>query len=316
MFEPTLAKNLRHAIMTVFYDGRVVPRHTEYEHFYEDTVDGQIYASVTAKTGILDKQHLKQWAANKAVESLVEFLETHSDYDPMELARAIEDAKYAHKKHLDIAASWGSASHDIVDTYVSLWMEGKRPLSIKDVIPEGTEPESISAALGAEKFFNEYTCFPIVSEKKIVSKRFNYAGTLDGLYLIGKVYKEREGDKNCEHDWWERGEDKIWCEKCQRTEELVLTLLDLKTSNQILDKRDYAWQVACYGMTLTEMVGIKPKQYWILQILKNKPDYVVGVVSRPKDMYKEFLMANELHNRISDGGETVVPLKKKNVIKL
>lgn len=316
MFVPSLAKNLRTAIATVFYDGRVVPRHTEYEHFYEDTVDGQIYASVTAKTGILDKVHLKQWAANKAVESLVEFIENNRDYEGFEFLKAIETAKNAHKYHLDQAASWGSAAHDIVDTYVGLWIDGNKPSSIKEVIPEGTAPESISAALGAEKFFNEYTCFPIVSEKKIVSKKYHYGGTLDGLYLIGEVYKDRKGDKDCEHEWWERGSDKIWCEKCNRTEELVLTLLDLKTSNLIMDKRDYGWQVACYGHTLTEMVGIKPKQYWILQILKNKPDYVIGVVSRPKDMYKEFLMANELHNRISDGGETVIPLKKKNIVKL
>jgi hypothetical protein len=316
MFEPTLAKNLRHAIMTVFYDGRVVPRHTEYEHFYEDTVDGQIYASVTAKTGILDKQHLKQWAANKAVESLVEFLETHSDYEPMELARAIEDAKYAHKKHLSQAADWGSAAHDLVDNYVSWWMNGVKPKSMKEIAPADIAPESLCAALGAEKFFKDYTCFPIVSEKKILSKKYGYAGTLDGLYLIGQVYKEQDGDKTCDHDWWEKGEDKIWCEKCGRVEELVLTLLDLKTSNQIMDKRDYGWQVACYGKTLTEMVGIKPKQYWILQILKNKPDYVIGVVTRPNDMYKEFLMANEIHKKINDGGETVVPLKKKTIIKL
>jgi hypothetical protein len=317
MFEPSLAKNLRTAISTVFYDGRVVPRHTEYEHFYEDTVDGQVYASVTAKTGILDKVHLKQWAANKAVESLVEFIESNRDYEPFDLARAINEAKNAHKRHLSQAADWGSTAHDIVDNYVSMWIETSlRPASIRDFVLEDTQPESLSAALGAEKFFNEYTCFPIVSEKKILSKKHGYAGTLDGLYLIGEVYKDRKGDKDCKHDWWERGETKIWCEKCGRTEELVLTLLDLKTSNLIMDKRDYGWQVACYGKTLTEMCGIKPKQYWILQILKNKPDYVIGVVTRPNDMYKEFLMANEIHKRINDGGETVVPLKKKNRIKL
>ncbi len=311
-----MATNLRHAITTVFYDGRIVPRHTETEHFYEDTVDGQVYASVTAKTGILEKGHLKQWAANRAVDSLVEFIETHSDYDVFEWGKAIERAKYAHKDALAQAADWGSAAHDLVDNYVGLWMDGKRPASIKDIAPEGIAPESLCAALGAEKFFKEHTCFPIVSEKKICSKKHAYAGTLDGLYLIGKVYKDREGDKSCDHDWYEKGEDKIHCMKCGREEELVLTLLDLKTSNQILDKRDYAWQVSCYGMTLTEMVGIKPKQYWILQILKTKPDYVIGVVARPKDMYREFLMANEIHKCVNDGGETVVPLKQKTVIEL
>jgi hypothetical protein len=317
MWEPTLAKNLRHAISTVFYDGRVVPRHTEYEHFYEDTVDGEVYASVTAKTGILDKVHLKQWAANKAIESLVEFIESNREYNEFEFAKAVQEAKNAHKYHLNRAADWGTVAHNLVDDYVSIWIDtGVRPKSIAKMAPEDIEPESLSAALGAEKFFNEYTCFPVVSEKKVVSKKYGYAGTLDGLYLIGEVYKDRHGDKKCEHIWWEKGETKIWCEKCGRTEELVLTLLDLKTSNQIMDKRDYGWQVACYGMTLTEMVGIKPKQYWILQILKNKPDYVIGVVSRPKDMYKEFLIANEIHKRINDGGETVVPLKKKNRIKL
>lgn len=316
MFVPSLAKNLRTAISTVFYDGRVVPRHTEYEHFYEDTVDGSIYPSVTARTGILDKPYLKQWAANKAVDYLLKFIEDNPEYEKHELDTAAKAARNVHKTLLKQASSWGSQGHDIVDNYVKMWIEDNRPENIKDIIPDDTEPEAISAALGAEKFFKEYHLYPIVSEKKLVSKKNACAGTLDTLFLIGEVYKERHGDSKCQHQWWEKAEDKLWCEKCGRTEQLLLLLLDLKTSNSVYDHVDYPIQVSGYGSFLTEMVGIKCQRYWILHVSKEKPEYDVAVIKDHKSAAKAFVLMNQIAQYLNDNQEPMESINKKKRIRL
>lgn len=312
MFTPSLAHNLRKAISTVFYDGRVVPRHTEDKHFYEDTVDKEIYPSVTARTGIIDKPFLKQWAANQAVESLEQFLLENKDYEPVDLVMALKSAKSAHKRSLDKASSWGTQAHEIVDEYVRLWITGKRLDNIRHLAPEGTSPEAISAILGAEKFFNSYNLFPIVSEKLVLSKKNKYGGTLDTLFLIGK-----KSNNTCVHEWHDDNDETyIKCSKCGEREKLNILLLDLKTSNTIYDHKDYPCQVSAYSMALTEMVDIKPSLHWILQLNKKRPDYEVAVIKDIESAGRGFLLMNQLSQYIEDNDEPMEPLKKKNVIKL
>lgn len=317
MFTPKLVYKLRKDISTVFYNGRVLPRHTSTEHFYEDTTDGAVYPSVTAMTGIVEKKHLKQWAANQAVNYMMDFLSQHSSYEPFELAEAAGHARDAHNKVLIQASEWGTEAHDLVDQYVRLWINGERPASIKDIADEGISHEAISAALAAEKFFNDHPLFPVVSEKKIVSKKYEYGGTLDTLFLIGRPQGKKSDNKKCDHIWKDHGtKGHIKCTKCTQVNKLEVLLLDLKTSNQVLGNYQYANQVGAYSQALTEMVGIKPTLHWILQVNKNKPTYFVAVVQDIKKHIKGFVLMNQLARYIDDIGEPMVPLKQKNVIKL
>lgn len=315
MYTPSLVTELRQNITTVFYDGRVVPRHTDTEHYYEDTEDGELYPSVTARTGILEKAHLKQWAANQAVDSMLMFLGSRSDYEPHELAEAAREARDAHKKRLDQASNWGTEAHDLVDRYVTLWINGERPASIKDLASPTTSGEAIAAALGAERFYHTHTLFPIVSEKKIISKKHKYGGTLDTLFVLGQPTK-RKGNSHCQHEWADKGKNKIHCLNCQREEDLVLLLLDLKTSNTVYNQYTYANQLAGYNLALKEMARVAPKLHWILQVKKNRPDYEVAVVRDIKHAEAGFLMMNQLAQYIESIDTPLVPLKQKNIIKL
>lgn len=42
--------------------------HTQYEHFYKDKEDGEVYPSVTTVLSVIAKPYLKQWAVNRGVD--------------------------------------------------------------------------------------------------------------------------------------------------------------------------------------------------------------------------------------------------------
>lgn len=313
MFAPKLVYKLRKDISTVFYDGRIIPRHTEYEHFYEDTVDGEIYPSVTARTGIIEKKHLKQWAANQAVDSLLDFISNNPTPDPLDLAAASRKARDAHNQALNQASTWGTDAHDMVDNYVRLWIAGEQPVDMAKLAGPTISGESISAALAAEQFFKDYTLFPIVSEKKLVSKKGKYGGTLDTLFLIAQ---KEPNEPECMHSWKDGKTKSIKCEHCGTVRKLTLLLLDLKTSNQVIGNYSYANQVGAYSQALSEMVKIKPELHWILQVSKNRPKYDIAVVRDIKKETEGFNLMNKLAQYIEAIEDPLVPLKQKNIIKL
>ena len=303
-----LQEELRNKINSVFYEGRVIPAHTEYEHFYKDKEDGG---------GGEEERYLKQWAVNRGVEYVRDWAINMPVINRVDLYEVLERSKTAHKIILERASMWGTDGHNVVDEYVRLWIEtGKKPTcSILDLASIDISNEGKCAALGAEKFFNKHTLFPIVSEKKILSKKHKIGGTLDSLWLIGEACNRQEGDKHCVHEWNEENNGDIVCSKCFRHEKLSLILIDLKTSNQITTI-EYALQVAAYSGILTEMCKIKAKLHWILQLNKNRPDYTVGVVEDIREHAKAFLDTYSLFRHIKSNPEPVKMLKQKTVVKL
>lgn len=312
-----LQEELRNKINSVFYEGRVIPAHTEYEHFYKDKEDGEIYPSVTGVLSVIEKRYLKQWAVNRGVEYVRDWAINMPVINRVDLYEVLERSKTAHKTILETASMWGTDGHNVVDKYVELWiLRGKQPTeSILDLAEKDISNEGKCAALGAEKFFNKHTLFPIVSEKKILSKKHKIGGTLDSLWLIGEAYKRREGDKDCKHEWLEQKNGDIICCKCNRHEKLSLILIDLKTSNQI-NSLEFAMQCSTYSSILTEMCAIKPKIHWILQLNKNKPDYTIGVIDNISRHAKIFLHTYELFKHQKKETEPVKMLKQKTVVKL
>lgn len=313
----TLQNQIRDKINSVFYEGRVIPCHTKYEHFYKDKEDGEIYPSVTGVLSIISKPYLKQWAVNRGVEYVRDWAINMPVINRIDLYDVLERSKTVHKERFEEASIWGTDGHDVVDRYVDQWIyRNKQSIeSILDLAAKDISLEGKCAALGAEKFFNKHTLFPIVSEKKILSKKHKIGGTLDSLWLIGEVHKNRSGEKNCTHQWLEQNNGDVVCSQCGRHEKLSLILIDLKTSNQITTP-EYALQISAYSSILSEMCGIKPKLHWILQLNKNKPDYTIGVVEDIPKHAKAFLNTQALFNHIKLEKEPVKMLKQKTIIKL
>lgn len=321
MFVPALAQELRKKLSDVFYEGRVVPKHTDTQHFYQDVKDGKTYASVTTKTSLLSRDYYKQLAADKAVEHIQQHVMRFSIMEPEQITEVFTYARQAHVHDLNRAGMWGTHGHDTVDKYVDMWIKtDEQPERMSDFFGDVSN-EGKCAALSAEKFMHDFTLFPLASELKVISKKHGYAGTLDSLWLIGDVYKNRIGNANCVHDWFNKGKDKIACGLCGREETLSVLLGDWKTSNYIfgvgtMSKFDYALQVMAYAIALKEMAGITCKKHWIVRLDKNNPHYEIGVIANPKLAAKVFLAMNEVSNFARSSTPPIEPLNKKQVITL
>lgn len=315
---------LQEKLTTVFYDGRVVPRHTSDEHYYEDVADGQVYPSVTTKTSVLGKHYLKQWAVNKTIDVLtMKAGDIININEPFELIEMIESSKYAHVSSLEQAATWGNQAHDLVEKYMLEWIKrGVRPDNIIDLAPNDISNEGKCGALSAMKFFDEHTLFPIASEQKIISKKYEYAGTLDSLWLVGDgTYKGREGLPDCKHDWYEKNKKTVHCIQCGREEKLAIMLGDWKTSSAIFGKGqmakwDYAAQVSAYSKALTEMTGIRPKYHWVIRLDKQKPHYEIGSLSDLTGSFNLFKKLAEVNDYVRSDIEPLKNLKVKKRIVL
>ena len=108
MFTPTLALELREKINSVFYEGRVLSRHTATQHFYEDVVDGQVYSSVTTKTGILSRAQYKDIASGIAVDYIQSRMMNLANMSPEEIADMFSKARGEHHVVLQQAADHGT----------------------------------------------------------------------------------------------------------------------------------------------------------------------------------------------------------------
>lgn len=324
MFVPDLALAIREKISAVFYDGRILPKHTETEHFYMDTVDGAIYPSVTGKTSLLSRDYYKQMAADKAVDYIQEQAPKFSTMEPDEIAKVFAYAREAHVHDLNRAGTWGTHGHDLVDRYVQEWLRtNERPADIKAFVTKEISPEGICAGLSAMKFFDEHTLFPLASELRVVSKRYKYGGTLDSLWLVGDVHQGRIGDPSCKHDWFNKGRRRqtIACASCGRQEELSILLGDWKTSNQIfgvgkMSKFDYAMQVLAYAYALKELAHVNCRKHWIVRLDKRMPGYDVGVIVRPRQALKAFMSILTVNDFARSPVPQIEPLVKKNIVTL
>lgn len=317
MFVPTLAQELRERIATVFYDGRVVPKHTDTQHFYQDVVDGETYASVTTKTGLFSRAHYKNIAANLAVDHIQSQMVGVSSMSPEQITEMFAYAREAHHHALQQSADWGTHGHELCDRYTQQWIKtGEQPSDIREFVTDEISAHGICAGLSAQLFFKDFTVFPVVSEMKVLSKKYRYAGTLDSIYLVGDVYKGRCGTPDCKHIWFEKGKDKVACSECGRQVVLIPTLVDLKTSNQILDKYEYSCQTALYAQALYEMCRFLPKRIWILQLDKYQPKYTVGVVPDIKMAIKAGLAVNFVSDFATNKKQSIRPLYEKTVIVL
>lgn len=227
----------------------VVPEHDEYGHKYRHTPTNQIFSSVTTKTGILENDRLKRWAARLAVEYLDR---NWSKIDDTNRSEHFIAATLAHEDELKDAGDIGTQGHGAIERYLKAWIEtGTRPDDIRTFI-EGVDARLWAITRSAEQFFIDFEVIPIASELKICSVKYKYAGTLDSLMMV------RKGEKH------------------------IFAIVDFKTSNSI-DKPEYVMQVSAYWQGLYEMTGLRPSELLILQLDKVKLKYeVVRIINRPE----------------------------------
>jgi hypothetical protein len=151
------------------YKGEVVINFDPETHRFSHQ-NGDRIRSVTTFTGILDKStYLIPWALKLAKE----FIFSHIGKKGYVIEDIVEEAMKQHTIKRDIAGDIGTEIHKWID----LWIMGKKPK-----IPDDEKVRN--GVVAFMNFQKEYKVKWIESERIIYSRKYDYAGILDGVGFI------------------------------------------------------------------------------------------------------------------------------------
>lgn len=206
------------------YNGEVELIFDPAKHHY--TVNGQTVYGITTILSVINKPALIYWATGKASEKFKELIKPGVSYDEVQIMQIAEKIKNAHREHSDQAKLIGTMVHEHIEKIVMAIIAGEK-------IPERPQSEVMNKCIDAfAKWTKENKVEFLEHERKVYSKKYNYAGTLD---LLAKV----DGK---------------------------LSLIDIKTSTGIYD--EYFFQTAAYSQALLEEMGNKIERNYILRVDK------------------------------------------------
>lgn len=157
---------------TDLYGGAVKLCFDPKKHLY--TVDGVPVDGVTSALGVIAKPALVPWAVKMTAEAIERAWQPGKAYDELEVARAIADAKRAHREKTSDAAAIGTMVHKWAEEYLLSDHEPAMPINVQ-------------ARNGAQAFLSwvdQHEVGTLYSERKIYSRAYNYAGTCDLIAII------------------------------------------------------------------------------------------------------------------------------------
>lgn len=262
------------------YKGDIILQFDEVKHAYFVN-DERVYG-VTSATGIIDKSGpLIHWAVNKqCIPFLKDRIKAGKAYDELELNEIFNEAATQHTRRKQSAADIGTLAHAWIESYV----KHKINLNTGTIIyPEYEKKPEMPVSKTLQNLINAFLAWEkahkvifLTSEKKVYSKRHNYAGTLDIEAVVDKE----------------------------------LSIIDIKTSNHIVN--EYRFQVAAYMQAQKEELKQPYKAYWILRLGKetrtnNNGEEGVDFEARRytttsdyKPDFKAFLGALEVFKRLQE----------------
>lgn len=221
------------------YDGEVVLVFDPIRHRYK--ANGKPVVGVTSVIGVIDKSGpLINWAVNKVcIPFLREKIKPGETYDEVELVNLFNNAGKQHTIKTQQAADVGTLGHKWIEAYIKYQInrqrKGEEPYPEYKEYPPAPQNQVLKNLVQA--FLTWESSHKVTfheSERKVYSKKHNYAGTLD---VEATVDKE-------------------------------LCILDVKTSNRIY--HEHRFQVAAYMNARIEELRKSYKAYWIVRLGKDK----------------------------------------------
>ena len=234
------------------YDGKIQLKFEPRKHLY--TVEGKTVYGVTSVIGIINKPALTYWMLNQCLGYIDENLPVGKTLDEVEKQQLLQEAKYAHKKSAFQASTTGQLVHDWIERYV----QGKIIRAKEEIVlPTNKEMrQAVSAFLDWDKKNKvEY----LSAERKVFSKKYWYAGTLDIEAIIN--------DK--------------------------LSIVDIKTSAAIYP--DYFLQTAAYIKAMEEEHKKHYKEAWIIRVPKSGDSFEAKKTTKIPEYFRAYLGCLEVY---------------------
>jgi hypothetical protein len=249
------------------YNGEVELKFDPITHTY--TVDGEIVLGVTSITGVLDKPALLYWVNNTDMKYLEEALKVGMRIDEISKVSIISGMKGLFRKRSGEAADIGTAVHAYLEKYLKAGInkEPLPPMPVNELINK-----SVQAFLDWTK---ENNVKFLSSEKKIYSKQYKYAGTLDAEAMVDGKY----------------------------------CIVDFKTSSGIYPEMFI--QTAAYAKAIEEEMNKKVAQVWILRIPKDGSEFEYAHNNNIDIYFKSFLGCHENYKRMM--WEKSIEIEKKKI---
>ena len=231
-----------------FYNGTVELRFDKEEHRYylvSDLGNLEPVDGVTTVCGIVDKSHmLVPWASKMAIQKMLRLIPTEMvegivRIKPLtfeEFTTLALEAKSAHKDKLDEASDTGHAAHACIEDSIKQALTTDPEQKVRTLINLPSDERAANAANSAKAWMDQHNVRWLATERKVYSKKHNFAGTLDGVAFVDSCL-----DRAC----------------CSEIFQGRLSLIDWKSSNSL--KVDYLVQTAAYlSALLEELVEYKP----------------------------------------------------------
>ena len=270
----------------LFYGGAVTLRFDKENHAYHLVLpDGttEIQDGVTSISNILDHSvYLMPWAVKmmylKLLRTVPRWKMEGSDDEAVrpiswpEFDQILQEAKSAHREHFEDASDVGNMAHSWIEESI------KYALKFTDGVVEkmhAVAPEderAVNCGREAHKWMQRHNVRWRQTERKVYSRKWKYAGTMDGLALVDSC------------------DDPLCCQELFLDK---LCVIDWKSSNHL--RIEYLYQSAAYQNAHQEEFNEPVAARWILRLGKEEGDFESWYeVDFEKD-FQTFLACLQLH---------------------
>lgn len=292
-----------------FYNNTIELRYDIKDHVYLLVKpDGTLERvnGVTSVCHIIDKSLvLIPWACKmmgQELETLIEPFISSQGTGRIEITATnfneiVRQAKSAHKNKLEDASTVGHVAHAWIEEYINAELANDSD-KLQQLLQNFPWDERASnACKAALQWMKDHRVEWISTERKIYSRKYKYAGTMDGL-----CYVDSCDDPLC----------------CPNKFKHRLTISDWKSSNYLYP--EYLMQTAAYEAAYEEETGEDVKDRWVVRLGKDDGKFEAWHLEADcfKDDFAAFLAAldlrikfDRLEERLSDIKDIYRKGKKK-----
>lgn len=246
--------------------------HIYYRVLENGTLEPQ--KGVTTVCHIIDKSKaLVPWAAKMTAEKMMRLMPTVTGPNGEILTKQMRlsdfsvmvgEAKNAHKERLEEAGDVGHMAHACLEASI-VWAIAMTDGVVTQLRQEPTEMRALNCCNNAHGWMKAHNVRWLQTEKKVYSKKYKFAGTMDGLCTVDSCT-----DRLC----------------CLVPFKDALTVADWKSSNYLYI--EYLYQTAAYEQAHEEEHGVDVTDRWILRLGKSDGDFEPWHLTAP-DFAQDFL---------------------------
>lgn len=288
-----------------FYNGEVTLRYQPEEHVYYLLKNNELIPQdgVTTIVHIIDKSNaLVPWAAKMVAEKLLRTVPTYQTpsgeklISPLtfdDFTKVVLEAKSAPRDKVEEAADVGHMAHAWIEHYIKLQLN-----RTTEPLVDLQDERAKSCCNAALKWMKEHNVRWIDTERKIYSRTYSYAGTMDGKALVDSC-----SNPNC----------------CAKSFSNRLSVIDWKSSNYLYI--EYLLQTAAYQYATEEELKEQIDDRWIIRLGKTDGEFEPWHIENRADYVNDFTafltaltlyrLVHQLESRMNIKKEWLKDLKKK-----